>query len=598
MVKSTKVIAKNSESIIALFLRWNCERCAELKKVKMREDGEKMTTAQAVFSRVKRQVDKTLEDGDNDDEPFEDRCDESSARILEEEGDDEVYVQNCNEYLQERVLEQDFEQPSVPDERVEQSKGEGSSKCQSCYKIRTVKFQCSAKLMISSLQNLVDNLKTECKSVECSKCTPELECEQCQPLPPAMDIFPNTYAFVASQYGAEHFPICLSKSPFPYQFITSVECLSYQGIPPKSAYYNDLSKEEISDSDYALAKRLFKDLKMRTVGDILKHYQISDTVLLLDCLLFFRKLTYDQDELDISFYLSLPQLVWDAMLLHNQRAGIEEIELLSDERIFKQFQGDIRGGFANAVQRYFTSNSSYLPPRQIREARVPAASVKTRQFGPSLPPELRRDSCGLWDAANLYGFAASDDLIVGGIKEITGEEFHLVSQDLFQNMGENLADEGRVGWYIVCDVSYPPECHLRDQYFPLFPTNEKVDPSKLSEYTCDAEKRIKGSKRCSTGQKLISSLEPKKHLGTHYRALKYALQKGLKLEKVHQIYSFRQGKIFKEFVDCNTKKRNVAKSLFTRDFYKGILCCKFECTCVCLHTCTCTKLVGFFLKLV
>ena len=59
----------------------------------------------------------------------------------------------------------------------------------------------------------------------------------------------------------------------------------------------------------------------------------------------------------------------------------------------------------------------------------------------------------------------------------------------------------------------------------------------------------------------------KKHI-IHIRALKQALNHGLKLTKVHRVISFRQEAWLKPYINMNTKLRTEAKNEFEKDFFK------------------------------
>ena len=54
-------------------------------------------------------------------------------------------------------------------------------------------------------------------------------------------------------------------------------------------------------------------------------------------------------------------------------------------------------------------------------------------------------------------------------------------------------------------------------------------------------------------EKLICSIEDKKKYVIHIRALKQALNHGLKLKKVHRVITFNQKAWLKLYIDMNTK---------------------------------------------
>ena len=69
-------------------------------------------------------------------------------------------------------------------------------------------------------------------------------------------------------------------------------------------------------------------------------------------------------------------------------------------------------------------------------------------------------------------------------------------------------------------------------------------------------------------EKLISSIEDKKKYVIHIRALKQALNRGLKLKKIHSIIQFKQKSWLKVYIDMNTELRKKAKNEFGKNFFK------------------------------
>ena len=54
-------------------------------------------------------------------------------------------------------------------------------------------------------------------------------------------------------------------------------------------------------------------------------------------------------------------------------------------------------------------------------------------------------------------------------------------------------------------------------------------------------------------EKLVCSIEDKEKYVIHIRALKKALNNGLKLKKVHRVIKFQQKAWLKPYIDMNTK---------------------------------------------
>ena len=68
--------------------------------------------------------------------------------------------------------------------------------------------------------------------------------------------------------------------------------------------------------------------------------------------------------------------------------------------------------------------------------------------------------------------------------------------------------------------------------------------------------------------KLVCTTQNKENYVIHIRALKQALNHGLKLTKVRRIIQFDQEAWLKPYIDMNTKLRKEAKKDFGKDFFK------------------------------
>ena len=76
------------------------------------------------------------------------------------------------------------------------------------------------------------------------------------------------------------------------------------------------------------------------------------------------------------------------------------------------------------------------------------------------------------------------------------------------------------------------------------------------------------SKKVNKVEKLICDREEKKKYVIHIRALKQALNYGLRLKKVHRIIQFKQKAWLKTYIDMNTELGKNAKNEFEKNFFK------------------------------
>lgn len=69
-------------------------------------------------------------------------------------------------------------------------------------------------------------------------------------------------------------------------------------LPPKEDFYNELSKEDISQEKYKFARRVWEKMGCRTTGDYHDIYLYQDTFLLADIFEQFRTVCLENYQLD------------------------------------------------------------------------------------------------------------------------------------------------------------------------------------------------------------------------------------------------------------------------------------------------------------
>ena len=148
------------------------------------------------------------------------------------------------------------------------------------------------------------------------------------------------------------------------------------------------------------------------------------------------------------------------------------------------------------------------------------------------------------DANNLYGWAMSQKLPVGDFKWIEEDDISTFDEQFIKNYDEN-SDKGYI---LEVDIKYPKNLHKLHSDISFLP------------------KRMKISK-CT---KLCITVQDKEKYVVHIRALKQALNHGLKLAKIHRIIQFDQDTWLKPYIDMNTELRKNTKNDFEKVFFKLI----------------------------
>ena len=119
---------------------------------------------------------------------------------------------------------------------------------------------------------------------------------------------------------------------FPYLYVNP-DNLKNRHLPEKKYFNNILTMKDISDEEYNNVKDFYKKMKFKNIKEYLKCYLTSDITLLVDNFNNFRKIIFQQFELDCCKYISSPSLSKDCALKYS-KCKIENIKDVSILNLF------------------------------------------------------------------------------------------------------------------------------------------------------------------------------------------------------------------------------------------------------------------------
>ena len=111
---------------------------------------------------------------------------------------------------------------------------------------------------------------------------------------------------------------------------------------------------------------------------------------------------------------------------------------------------------------------------------------------------------------------------------------------------KNYNENSDKGYILEVDVKYPEKIRMLHSDLAFLPERMKIN--KCTKLTC--------------------TIQNKENYVIHIRALKQAINHGLKLKKVHKVIEFDQEAWLKPYIDMNTDLRKQAKNDFEKDFFK------------------------------
>ena len=134
---------------------------------------------------------------------------------------------------------------------------------------------------------------------------------------------------------------------FPYIYINP-DNLNEKDLLEKKYFDNILTIKKVTKKQYSKSKLFYKKIKSKNLREYLECYLTSDITLLADNFNNFRKMIFDQFELDPVKYVSAPSLTKDAALKYSKC----KIENIKDVSIFNFVRKTIIGGFSDSINPY------------------------------------------------------------------------------------------------------------------------------------------------------------------------------------------------------------------------------------------------------
>jgi hypothetical protein len=242
-------------------------------------------------------------------------------------------------------------------------------------------------------------------------------------------------------------------------------------------------------------------------------------------------------KLDPSHFFSTPGLTWMAALKETKAV----LDYLTDIDMILMIERGIRGSISSVMKRYAKANNVIAPG-----------------YDPSKPSSY----ITYLDVNNLYGYTLKHAL--------SCRDFRWEKESSFNSIIEKIMrGETNRGFFIEADLNYPDHLHDEHNDYPLAPEKYIVSSEELSlhqqhiiDEMCD-----KGRKRAKT-TKLIPNLKDKERYVVHHKTLRFYLEKGMRVHRVHRVISFEEEAWLEPYIMHCTAKRQMARNNFEKDFWK------------------------------
>ena len=373
-----------------------------------------------------------------------------------------------------------------------------------------------------------------------------------------------SYAAWCRAYGTE-----LQKLVFPYEWLDSFEKLNHKGPVKYEDFYSSLKGgETISQEQYQNFCEEFRKRGCETMEDWLEEYNLADVKPFINALEKTRE-QYYPDEIDLlKDAVSIPGIsmnyVLNKALKMKKKSGPDlfapgdpckckckvDCEKFSCEGC-KQTRKDCKIHTKNEAYEILTTGMVGGPSivfcryaeAGVSQIRSHIYSRSDRESGeaagakPSADAKICRSVQGL-DANSLYLFCSGQEMLCGKEKV-----FHCDPEEK-DKLIQNVLNDKLFGFFEV-DIEVPEQKRKRfSEFCPLFILDEVPEeqiPQHMKDYQINT-----GRKKIKNNKKLLGVMKAEKIL-IYSSLLKWYLNHGMQVTKIHRYISYISGRPFKWF---------------------------------------------------
>ena len=236
---------------------------------------------------------------------------------------------------------------------------------------------------------------------------------------------------------------------FPYMYVNP-NTLNEKFLPEKKYFNNILTMKNISEKEYENVKLLYKKMKFKNLKQILETYLILDITLLVDVFNDFRKIMFDEFQLDCCKYISAPSLSKDCAFKYSKC----KIENIKDVSIFNFVRKTVMRGLSDSINPY------------VQLSDIKNETIAYNDISSQYPHELR--------------------------KKLPYKDSRFV--ETFDEM--KYGQDKDYGCFLLCDVKTTDK--VRNDYLysqcPMLVSRYKITHKNLSKYQLQQIKEKRGNK--------------------------------------------------------------------------------------------------------
>ena len=357
------------------------------------------------------------------------------------------------------------------------------------------------------------------------------------------------------------------KGIIPYQTITSLDSLE---MTPKDGdffdkedFYSSLEEKNISDQEYSDVKNFFKLMRMKTLGEMNKIYNIQDTLIL--CEIFEQRSVLLQKLFKFNPRKCNSTSSFSGCVQRSKSKC--NIVLPTDAKQIRVFEENLIGGYSCVNTRAAFDTEIFLRDKDNEKVLFKTAEGEVKRFSSKIIKI---------DENNQYGFAMTKPLLSGCIKLKKSVPTVAELKDILTN----ITLDDKIGHLFIVDIFFKDineKAILFNELYPLiFQKNIKIEPFERSCSQIMSRATVKKNKNKEDtiyslphNSKTHSTLKEKIYFPLYAEDLYFLTTRtGWEVTKIYEHYTFKQDRLKKDFVVMNLNAGKTANSKVEKDFYK------------------------------
>ena len=372
-------------------------------------------------------------------------------------------------------------------------------------------------------------------------------------------------------YGCE-----LQKLAFPYEWFDSFEKLNHKGPVKYEDFFSSLKGGNISQEEYQNFCDEFHKRGCVTMKDWLKEYNLADVKPFIEALEKTRE-QYYKDEIDLlKDAVSIPGISMMYVLkesLKRRKYGEPYLFAPGDPCYCKRCSADCEKEECEKCKEIFDGNCKICTKNEayemLKTGMIGGPSIVFCRYSEAGVSKIRshiysgadakicRSVQGL-DASSLYLFCSGQEMPCGKEKGFhcdPGEKAERERNESKAEIIQNVLNDKLFGFFQV-DIEVPKQLRKHfSELSPLFVLSvvpEDQIPQHMQDYKINT-----GRKKIKNNKKLLGVMKAEKIL-LYSPLLKWYLNHGLQVTKIHRYISYTPGRPFKWFPEEVSSARRAA----------------------------------------